>query len=162
MKTNEYPGNVEYHADTESAAFSWSDDYLVGHETIDAVHREFVVAVDELFAARDQDCDASFDRLCSHLVAHFNSEKRLMEASGYPGISCHVDEHERVLESTQSILRLTSEPERFLAMRRFGKELGNWFPAHTAYLDAPLSHWLAKQRFGGKPILVRTRIRGHS
>ena len=42
--------------------------------------------------------------------------------------------------------------------RDLTKALVDWFPGHATHLDSALAHWLSKQRFGGKPVVIRRRI----
>ena len=37
-------------------------------------------------------------------------------------------------------------------------ELAEWFPGHATHLDSALSHWMSKQNFGGKPVVLRRNI----
>ena len=42
--------------------------------------------------------------------------------------------------------------------RDLTKALVDWFPGHATHLDSALAHWLSKQRFGGKPVVIRRNI----
>ena len=42
--------------------------------------------------------------------------------------------------------------------RDLTEALVDWFPGHATHLDSALAHWLSKQRFGGKPVVIRRNI----
>lgn len=139
----------------EAAELVWSDEFSVGHAEIDQIHREFVSLIAELFASDDLEVEMMFARLCEHLQSHFKEELSLMTQYDYPVAQCHEDEHARVLQSIQDIQNLVSCAEKVKFIRLFGRALIDWFPGHSTYMDAPLSHWISKKRFGGKPVVIR-------
>jgi hypothetical protein len=42
--------------------------------------------------------------------------------------------------------------------RRLARALAEWFPGHATHLDSALSHWMSKQKFGGKPVVIRRNV----
>jgi len=142
-------------APTAGKALTWKDDFSVGNEAIDALHREFLHLLEHLCLSDDDGVQENFEQIGRHLFQHFEEETALMSKFSYPVAQCHEDEHARVLDSFHEILQLADQTNRLKVMRNFGFALKDWFPAHTTYLDAPLAHWISKQRFGGKPIVIR-------
>ena len=135
----------------------WSDAFLLGHEPLDDMHREFVEVVSALQAAPDAELPAALARVTEPLVAPCGQEDRWMQSTGYPATECHVNEHAAVLATAREIPALLAEG-RTEVCRRFAQELAKWFPGHADYLDAPLSHWMVHQRFGaGKPVVIKRR-----
>jgi hemerythrin len=55
----------------------------------------------------------------------------------------------------QALLR---EPGRAQVVRDLAEALVGWFPGHADYMDAALSHWLAKRSFGGAPVVLRRSV----
>ena len=53
-------------------------------------------------------------------------------------------------EAIQTLGALLRERGRSLA-----RALADWFPGHADYMDAALSHWMAKRSYGGKPLVFR-------
>lgn len=144
-------------ADAAADALRWRDAFLLGHEPLDDMHREFVEVVGALQAAPDADLPAALARVTEHLVAHFEQEDRWMQSTGYPATECHVNEHAAVLATAREMPTLLGAG-RTEVCRRFAQELASWFPGHADYLDAPLAHWLVHQRFGaGKPVVIKRR-----
>ncbi len=136
-------------------ALHWRDGFLLGHEPLDEMHREFVEVVGALQAANDEDLSAALARVTIHLTAHFEQENAWMQATGYPATECHVNEHSAVLASANAMPKLLADG-RTEVVRRFAQELANWFPGHADYLDAPLAHWMVHKRFGaGKPVVIK-------
>jgi hemerythrin len=135
----------------------WTDDFCVGNDEIDAMHHEFVDLVRGLCEAPMPNVRASFEALGRHLASHFEQESALMRRFEYPVAQCHEDEHARVITSFREICDIEYGPTQQRVMREFGLALRDWFPAHTTYLDSPLSHWISSRRFGGKPVVIRTR-----
>ena len=133
----------------------WRDGFLLGHEPLDDMHREFVEVVGALQVADDADLPAALARVTEHLVAHFEQEDRWMHSTAYPATECHVNEHAAVLATARAMPTLLAEQGAHV-VRRFAQELASWFPGHADYLDAPLAHWMVHQRFGaGKPVVIK-------
>lgn len=128
----------------------------LGYGPMDAIHREF----DELMAQTQQDGDAELAghlaQLGTHLRAHFDAENGWMNSSDFPARDCHIDEHAAVLASLDEVMPLVAAGDHALG-RRFVAELASWFPGHADYLDSALAHWMCKQQYGGKPVVLTRR-----
>jgi hemerythrin len=138
--------------------FTWSDEFEVGHEEMDATHREFVVCVDALLRASDDELSARLEALAEHAKLHFAEEDEAMRRGAYNAGGCHVEEHAAVLKSLSEVREALCEgrPE---VVRRFAKALADWSPEHARVMDLGLAQWMAEQRLGGAPILIRPRTR---
>ncbi|WP_231502178.1 bacteriohemerythrin [Herbaspirillum sp. RV1423] len=134
----------------------WSDAMLLGHGPIDDAHEEFVCVVKAL-----SKCDAVTALGClqaveDHLLAHFGTEREWMERTEYPNMDCHLDEHQKVLDSVQQVNALAKIGQVGLRdVRRLAVALADWFPKHATYLDSALSAWISKRRYGGAPVILR-------
>lgn len=145
----------------ENAAeqFEWSDAMLLGHGQMDDAHEEFVHVVKALAA-----CDAATALGClqaveDHLLAHFGTEREWMERTEYPAMDCHLDEHQKVLDTVQQVNRLAQAGQVGLRdVRRLAAALADWFPKHATYLDSALSAWISKRRHGGAPVILRRAL----
>ena len=76
----------------------WTSDLATGNPAIDRDHQELVEIVDQLKAAAaggDQKARLShaLDVFRGHVLSHFPSEEREMEAKGYPGLTKHRQAH---------------------------------------------------------------------
>ncbi len=140
-----------------ASPLAWSDALLLGYTPMDRTHREFVDVVAALQAARDDELPARLAAVKAHLQAHFTQEDDWMVATGFPARDCHIDEHAAVLRSVDGVQARLARGE-VAPCRRLADELARWFPGHADYLDAALSHWMCKQRLGGKPVVVRRRL----
>jgi len=134
----------------------WSDNFLLGYEPMDAVHREFVQLVDQLLRSADVDLYERLESFERHAQAHFSEERRLMESTQYPGSECHIDEHNAVLASVNQVLPLLKAGRTDIA-RSLVAELARWFPQHAQYMDSSVAQWLVRRATGAYPLVFRHR-----
>ncbi|SER15393.1 hemerythrin [Solimonas aquatica] len=140
------------------SAFTWTDSYKLGYDKMDETHRDFVVKVDALLRAADEDLLAHLDAFIAHAEAHFGEEAEWMNSTEFPPRQCHIDEHESVMKSlreVQALLVLADNPRRFEIARSLAQELVRWFPGHADYLDSALAQWMVKRLYGGAPVVLR-------
>lgn len=119
----------------------WSDDLVIDHAAMDETHREFVVLLNRLGDAPDEDTLLALDELIEHTEAHFAQEERWMIESGFPPLHCHTREHGTVLEVARDVRARVSSGELPLA-RRLADALGQWFAGHAASMDTVLAQFL--------------------
>jgi hemerythrin len=136
--------------------FTWSDELEVGHEEMDATHREFVSCVDVLLRAPDDELPARLEALADHATRHFAEEDEAMRRGAYNAGGCHVEEQAAVLKSLDEV-RLALRERRPAVVRAFAGALADWFPEHARVMDLGLARWIVQQRLGGAPILIRRR-----
>jgi hemerythrin-like metal-binding protein len=86
--------------------FAWSDAFVLGHEPMDATHREFVELVGALRTAPDERLAALLAEFEAHARRHFGEEDRWMLETGFPPRECHIDEHAAVLASIVQVREL--------------------------------------------------------
>lgn len=79
-----------------------------------------------------------------------------MSETGYPAADCHAAEHAVVPASGRDVSAALARGDTTLC-RRYAHELASWFPGHADYLDAPLSQWLSRLRFGAAPLVLKRR-----
>lgn len=135
----------------------WSDSLLLGFAPMDAVHEEFVACVAALQQAQDSQLPEVMERLIAHAHAHFGEEDRWMQQTQFPARECHINEHAAVMKSLMDVQAMLAQGDTAVC-RRLAVELARWFPGHADYLDAALSHWMCKQRMGGKPVVFRPTV----
>lgn len=138
-------------------AFAWHDDYTLGHDSMDATHREFVDCVDAMLRVDEGLLATALEAFAEHVQRHFAQEDLAMQQTGYESAGCHVDEHRAVLASLEEV-RASLADGRFHVVRAFAHALADWFPEHARVMDMGLARWLDKQRLGGSPVLVRRRV----
>ncbi len=67
-----------------------------------------------------------------------------------------------MLESLREV-KVALGQGRVDVVHAFAIALADWFPGHTRVMDKGLASWLARQRWGGAPVLVsRTDLRVHT
>ena len=138
--------------------FTWSDAFEVGHAEMDASHREFVSCVDALLRAPDGQLAGRLEAFAEHAKRHFAEEDEAMRRGAYNAGGCHVEEHAAVLTSLDDV-QLALREGRPAVVRAFAEALADWFPEHARVMDLGLARWMAQQRLGGAPILIRPRTR---
>lgn len=134
--------------------FYWDDRYLLGHSKMDYTHREFVVLVNELLTVEDSNLPNALVRFVSHAEAHFAQEKMLMESDNFPARDCHIDEHNKVLESVLHVQEQLATGDVDLC-RNLALALMDWFPGHADYMDSALATWLVNRAHGGSPLVLK-------
>lgn len=134
----------------------WSDSMLLGHDPIDEAHEAFVSVVKALATCNPATALDRLQAVEDHLVDHFETERHWMEKTGYPAMDCHLDEHQKVLDSVREVNQLAKAGHVGLRdVRRLAVALADWFPKHATYLDSALSAWISKRMHGGAPIVLR-------
>jgi len=136
--------------------FTWSREFDVGHDEMDATHHEFVFCVDALLCASDDELTTQLEAFAEHAQRHFAEEDAAMRSGAYNAGGCHIEEHEAVLRSLDEVRTALSQgrPE---VVRAFGRALAGWFPEHARVMDMGLARWLTEQRLGGAPVLIQPR-----
>lgn len=136
------------------AALQWNDDFLLGYGPIDACHAEFVDVLQRLQRAEDAQLPGLWEPLRAHLEEHFGAENQLMLDTDFPPRDCHIKEHAAVLQSVLDVETQMAQGDTSQC-RPLLQALAEWFPAHTQHLDSALAHWVAKQKLGGKPVIIK-------
>ena len=136
--------------------FVWSDDFLLGFTPMDETHKEFVSVASRLLACDSESAAAAMAELEAHAIRHFGQEEEWMLSTDFPPRDCHIDEHAAVLKSVREVRQaLAEELADESLVHDLARHLVDWFPAHADYLDSALAAWMSKQRYGGKPVVLR-------
>lgn len=133
----------------------WSDHFLLGYGPMDHLHEEFVDIMGRLQSAQDTELADLMGELALHLQQHFAEEDHWMEETQFPPRGCHMDEHAAVLKSVWEVRERLQSQGDVATCRDLVTHLAAWFPGHADHLDSALAHWMAKRRFGGKPVVLR-------
>jgi hemerythrin-like metal-binding protein len=123
--------------------------YLLGLEAMDDTHREFVDLVNRLGKADKSEFIECFAELVSHTKAHFEQENRWMEASGFPAIREHIDEHQRVLGELDRFASRVASGSVALGRAYVIQQLPQWFDLHAKTMDSALASHLKQMPPGG-------------
>lgn len=139
-------------------SFEWSDAFLLGYGPMDHVHREFVDLVNALLSCPEAETPQRLSAFAAHAESHFGDELKWMQASDFPAMQCHADEHAAVMKSVGEVQQRVAAGDHEIA-RRLAAELARWFPGHADYMDSALAHWLVKKRHGGAPLVLKRGIK---
>jgi hemerythrin-like metal-binding protein len=89
-------------------AFAMTGPSLVlGIEMMDADHLRIERLLGEIATASDGDIARLFTDLDAELSAHFAREEELMKAKSFPGLHCHVAQHNNILDQLRRGAQLT-------------------------------------------------------
>ena len=129
-------------------ALKFSDDFLIGHATIDRQHRELFRAFNDLLEACRQGhgkekVEQLLDFLDMYVVFHFDAEQGLMAEYRYPGFSEHCAEHAQFLAKLQGLKASfrASGPTSDLLVT-INEELLRWIVGHIRKTDTALAGFL--------------------
>ena len=139
---------------SQAATLTWGDHLLMGYAPMDDIHQEFVDLISQLETADDAQLPALLQAMEVHLQHHFAEEDLWMNSTAFPPRDCHIDEHAAVLKSVAEVREKLAQGD-VAVCRSLIAALADWFPGHATHLDSALAHWLFKQRFGGKPVVIR-------
>lgn len=126
----------------------WNESLMLDRGPMDETHEEFVELLNRLADAPDEKMLAVLDEFIVHTEEHFAQEQRWMEQMAYPPLTCHVREHDGVLETAREVRRRVAAGET-----RFGQVLARavaeWFSNHAASMDNVLALYM--KEVGYKP-----------
>ena len=88
---------------------SWSDNYLLGIDTIDEQHKKFFKVIhdfymDVLVREGERTLESALGFLKDYALEHFQSEEAFMEEHEYPGIKDHKKLHEEFIDKLGALL----------------------------------------------------------
>lgn len=141
----------------EAAGFVWTDDYALGHPSMDDTHHEFVECVDTLLTTADANLAAALEAFAEHACRHFGEEDDAMRDTAYGSAGCHIDEHAAVLRSLDAVRAALAEG-RPQVVRAFASALADWFPEHVRVMDMGLARWLIQRQLGAAPVVIRRHL----
>ena len=128
----------------------WSDDFLVGHESIDLQHKELVKLTNEFYAGVQMGGVLAkvfflqtIQGAVQYIKTHFKTEEDIMEKIEFPLFQEHKKLHEEfITEVTREIQAFekqdTPDPAGFV------KYLMNWVLNHVANSDKKITPYLEK------------------
>ena len=124
----------------------WTAALSVGDARMDVTHEEFVSMLNQLLATPPNEQLPLYRRFIEHTVAHFAQEERWMLATGFAADNCHAGHHATILETMNAVLEHTEKGDADI-IKRMALALVEWFPQHTASMDAGLAQHLKNVGF---------------
>lgn len=121
-----------------SAGLTWTPTLGVGDARMDETHEEFVTLLNQLLATPQSEQLPPYLRFVEHTRTHFAQEERWMLATGFTPDNCHASHHATILETLDAVVShyQNDDPE---IISRLAEALVEWFPQHTASMDAGLA-----------------------
>jgi hemerythrin-like metal-binding protein len=127
--------------ETQAAGLEWTPGLHVGNGRMDDTHEAFVTQLNTLLATPMRDQLPLYREFLAHTVEHFAQEERWMLATGFSADNCHASHHATILDTMRAV------EEHYLGgdnqiINRLAEALVEWFPQHTASMDAGLAQHL--------------------
>jgi hemerythrin-like metal-binding protein len=124
----------------------WTAELSVGDARMDDTHEEFVSMLNQLLASPPNEQLTLYRAFIEHTVAHFAQEERWMLATGFAADNCHAGHHATILETMNAVLEHSEKGDADI-ITRMALALVEWFPQHTASMDAGLAQHLKNVGF---------------
>jgi hemerythrin len=130
---------------------TWSDEYSVGVEEIDDQHKMLFELLNRLVqaAVKREDQQLTVEVLATlvdYTKTHFGLEERLLEASGYPGLPGHREDHLSFIDKVNSIAQKFHVENRSVSLELINF-LKHWLQNHIRQSDMEYAAHLARTGF---------------
>ena len=131
------------------ATLDWTDALSLGDARMDDTHVEFVTLLNQLMASPTAQQLPLYRAFIEHTVEHFAQEERWMLATGFAADNCHAGQHVTILETMNAVLEHSEKGDAGI-INRMALALAEWFPQHTASMDAGLAQHLKNVGFDSR------------
>ena len=126
----------------------WDPALALGHEQIDAQHRElfrrYGALVLAMEARRAGDLPVLFDFLGEYARTHFAVEERVMAETAYPGATVHAAAHARFVREYGELRELWRANGATTGVAVKAKTwIGDWLRTHISGVDQALTRYLS-------------------
>ena len=130
---------------SERSYLKWKQAYSVGNEELDNQHKYMFDLLNQLYVALDEGktelpVGLLLDKARLYGKIHFETEEKLMAASGYPHLARHQAIHEEYCGRVEKMSQATG-PDTPFELFIFLKD---WWVHHLTQQDADYAPWLAK------------------
>ncbi len=132
------------------ALLSWSDQYLIGNDTIDAEHRELFRLLNDFHtrwvdAHNRQDIARVLNQLIAYAQIHFQHEEKIMADAGFHKLAEHQQIHEAMIDTIFALHKSYEEGNLHLEMDTM-KFLKSWLVGHILDNDYIFRDFLARRK----------------
>ena len=121
-----------------ASTMPWSESLTIGDARMDETHQEFVQMINQILATPVDQQLPVYQAFLQHTVAHFAQEDRWMLATGFSAGNCHSEHHATILETMRVVETHYQDNDKTI-ITRMAEALAEWFPGHTASMDAGLA-----------------------
>jgi hemerythrin len=130
--------------------FTWTDDYSIGIETIDAQHRKMFDMINDLYEAMQDGSGSSILKPLLHAVkdytvTHFALEERYMSEAGDLGLRAHRQEHLELIDKVDDLLDQLPDGGAALSIETL-VFLRGWLVTHICGTDMKMAPYLKRKR----------------
>lgn len=126
----------------------WSDTLVIDNGVMDGVHHEFLAVLNRMAEAEGEGLIPAIDAFIAHTEDHFAQEERWMEATGFPPMHCHYNQHQGVLEVARDVRKLAKNDPRY--GRLLAEAVAQWFADHVATQDTWLAQFMVQEGYDPK------------
>lgn len=132
------------------ALLSWSKQYLIGDDLIDAEHEELFRLINDFHsrwsaAHNRQEIAKVFNQLVVYAEFHFRHEEQIMSDAGYPKLAEHQQIHEDMIDTIFRLQKSYEEASLRLEMETM-KFVKSWLIEHILENDYLFRDFLARKR----------------
>lgn len=132
------------------ALLSWSTQYLIGDDLIDAEHEELFRLINDFHsrwqeAHNRQDIGKVFNQLIAYAEIHFRHEEQIMENAGFPRLPDHQQIHESMIDEVFQLHKAYMEENLHLEMQTM-KFVKSWLLQHILQNDYQFRDFLARKK----------------
>ncbi len=130
---------------------TWTQDYAIGHQSLDEEHRRLVATINRLHAAETEGVKGrALEPLLRAVelatIEHFRHENAVLTLELHTPLGDemgneHFADHARSFAQLESIIHRINAGETFAA-HELSRTLGQWFVEHVVGHDAPLKKTL--------------------
>lgn len=138
---------------------TWSDDRLLGIDSLDQQHRTLVDCINKLVTeCRKSGTDTHgsagekreklarlFDELYTTAKAHFSYEETMMRDMNYPGYAAHAREHVMLIAELKSSFANTLKQAQCSVTPELLQALKSWLIAHVSRSDRDFAKYFLEQ-----------------
>ncbi|MCL2126179.1 MAG: bacteriohemerythrin [Oscillospiraceae bacterium] len=121
--------------------FTWSDDLLVGDETIDSQHKQLVDRYNSLVLAcvsgkAIAELEIALNFLADYTVAHFSYEETLQRELEFADYPRHKQLHDGFTQTVKDLINQLQDSGATLGLTyRLSTRIGNWLINHIKQED---------------------------
>lgn len=121
-----------------SANGKWAPRLTLGLPAVDAAHRDLMDALARLADMPDAEFPECYARFVAQVEKDFREEEDLMEASSFPGLPSHREQHARVLGGLHHVARQVMTGE-LAPGREVVALMPGWFLMHIETMDSAMA-----------------------
>lgn len=141
----------------------WSEDLILGIESIDEQHREWIALVQAFERAvtegqSSEEMGRALAAAVAYTESHFADEQRVMEEAGYPFLDDHLAQHQLAWDRVHDFA--SGEVADVEVRNSLAEFLPQWLMLHINTADRQFARWLKGSAIPGAPAEPAGRVFG--